>query len=204
MTGTVNPATTAIKCECYYFCEIFVNKESPKQLLTRFSSLKCQTVIDTMFSPCFPVSLTGYEFFVPVNFAHAPVDMRLYSCLYILNIVFGVYKAHARSISYGFDRFYLFPCFQKKNGFFDKRQESGRNEESTLITSSSKPFCPLSRYRPELRMDSAIEKIRPVDGQRLPSAYPAAFAAWLKKDWLPSTFTDLPAESTGYIIKFGQ
>ena len=64
---------------------------------------------------------------------------------------------------------------------------------STSITSSSKPFCPLSRYRPELRICSATERIRPVDGQRLPSAYPAACAADLRKDWLPPPFTDLPA-----------
>ena len=34
----------------------------------------------------------------------------------------------------------------------------------SLLTSSSKPSCPLSRYRPELRTDSASEKIRPAVG----------------------------------------
>ena len=62
-----------------------------------------------------------------------------------------------------------------------------------VITSFSKPFCPLSRYRPELQTCSAIERIRPADGQRLPSAYPAACAAGLKKDCLPLPFTGLPA-----------
>ena len=66
-------------------------------------------------------------------------------------------------------------------------------ETAGSITGSFKPFCPFSRYRPELRTCSAIEKIWPADGQRLPSAYPAAFAACLKKDWLPPLFTDLPA-----------
>ena len=61
------------------------------------------------------------------------------------------------------------------------------------MTSSSGPSCPLSRYRTELRACSATEKIRPADGQRLPSAYPTAFAAILTKDWLPPLFTGLPA-----------
>ena len=61
------------------------------------------------------------------------------------------------------------------------------------VTSSSGLPCPLSRYRTELQTCSAIEKMRPVDGQRLPSAHPAALTAGLKKDWLPPPFTDLPA-----------
>jgi hypothetical protein len=40
-----------------------------------------------------------------------------------------------------------------------------------FVTSSSEPPCPLSRYRTELQTCSAIEKMRPVDGQRLPSAH---------------------------------
>ena len=66
------------------------------------------------------------------------------------------------------------PVFVMRDSAFD-------TPASALSTSSSKPFCPLSRYRPELQTCSAIERIRPVDGQRLPSAYPAAFAADLKK-----------------------
>ena len=62
-----------------------------------------------------------------------------------------------------------------------------------LTADPSRPFCPLSRYRPELRTCSAIERIRPADGKRPPSAYPAAFTAFLKKDWLPPPFTFLPA-----------
>ena len=73
------------------------------------------------------------------------------------------------------------------------RDRVGPLPVSALKTSSSGPFRPLSRYRPELQTCSAIEGIRPVDGQRLPSAYPAAFAAGLKKGWLPSPFTVLPA-----------
>ena len=73
-----------------------------------------------------------------------------------------------------------------------------------LITSSSKPFCPLSRYRPELRTCSAIGRIRPVDGQRLPSAYPAVFTAVPKEDWLPLPFTDPPAISEYRLIHKSQ
>ena len=62
-----------------------------------------------------------------------------------------------------------------------------------FVTSSSGLPCPLSRYRTELQTCSAIEKMRPVDGQRLPSAHPAALTAGLKKDWLPPPFTDPPA-----------
>ena len=61
------------------------------------------------------------------------------------------------------------------------------------VTSSSGLPCPFSRYRTELQTYSAIEKMRPVDGQRLPSAHPAALTASLKKDWLPPPFTDPPA-----------
>ena len=67
------------------------------------------------------------------------------------------------------------------------------------VTSSSGPPCPLSRYRTELQIYSAIEKIRPVDGQRLPSAHPAALTAFLKKDWLPPPLTDLPALKVSYL-----
>ena len=68
------------------------------------------------------------------------------------------------------------------------------------ITSPSRPIRPLSRYRPKLRTCSAIEEIRPADGQRLPSAYPAGCSANLKKDWLPLPFTRLPANGVNSFI----
>ena len=76
--------------------------------------------------------------------------------------------------------------------------DMGRPSPYPSVTSSSGPPCPLSRYRTELQTCSAIEKMRPVDGQRLPSAHPAALTAILKKDWLPPPLTDLPAVNISY------
>ena len=77
------------------------------------------------------------------------------------------------------------------NSSFHRAAEDAESE-----TDPSGLSCPLSRYRPGLQIFCSVKgEIRPADRKRLLSAYPAAFAAWSLKDWLPPPFTALPALS---------
>ena len=79
-------------------------------------------------------------------------------------------------------------------GLNDRFHRAAGDAESE--TDPSGLSCPLSRYRPGLQIFYSVKgEIRPADRQRLLSAYPAAFAAWSLKEWLPSPFTVLPALS---------
>ena len=74
-------------------------------------------------------------------------------------------------------------------------------EDAESETDPSGLSCPLSRYRPGLQIFSSVNgEVRPADRQRLLSAYPAAFAAWSMKDWLPPPFTVPPAKFTFMFI----